>query len=124
MKKLLSLLLAVMMLASCIPAFADDTWKITPEGALSVNSGVKLSGEVVIPETVDGITVTSLDGFAFNNQTDVTSIVMPDTVQSMGSGGAGIHRCCGKAGVIFYSAYFYSATVVWIVWGADLPDGF
>ena len=86
MKKLLSLLLAVMMLASCIPAFADDTWKITPEGALSVNSGVKLSGEVVIPETVDGITVTSLDGFAFNNQTDVTSIVMPDTVQSMGSG--------------------------------------
>ena len=69
MKKLLSLLLAVMMLASCIPAFADDTYTISESGALKINSGVKLSGEVVIPETVDGITVTSLDGFAFNNLT-------------------------------------------------------
>ena len=84
MKKLLSLLLAVMMLVSCIPAFADATYTISAAGALKVNKDVKLSGEVVIPDTVDGVNVTSLDGFAFNNQNDVTSIVMPDTIQSMG----------------------------------------
>jgi len=83
MKKLLSLLLVVMMLASCIPAFADATYTVSAAGALKVNKDVKLSGEVVIPDTVDGVTVTSLDGFAFNNQNDVTSIVMPDTIQSM-----------------------------------------
>ena len=85
MKKLLSLLLVLVLLLSSIPAFADATWTISAEGALKVNSDVKLSGEVVIPDTVDGVTVTSLDGFAFNNQNDVTSIVMPDTIQSMSS---------------------------------------
>ena len=67
MKKLLSLLLVLVLLLSSIPAFADATWTISAEGALKVNSDVKLSGEVVIPDTVDGVTVTSLDGFAFNN---------------------------------------------------------
>jgi len=84
MKKSISLILVIILLVSCIPAFADETWTISNSGALKVNSGVKLSGEVVIPETVDGITVTSLDSFAFNNQNDVISIVMPDTIQSMG----------------------------------------
>lgn len=84
MKKFLSLLLAVLMIVSCIPAFADATYTVSAAGALKVNKDVKLSGEVVIPDTVDGVTVTSLDSFAFNNQNDVTSIVMPDTIQSMG----------------------------------------
>ena len=35
MKKLLSLLLSIMMLVSCVPAFADDTYTISESGALA-----------------------------------------------------------------------------------------
>lgn len=83
-KSMVILCAIVCAFAWCFTALADDTWTVTEAGALKVKSGVTLSGEVVLPDAVDGIPVTSLQVGALNNQTGITSIVMPDTIQSMG----------------------------------------
>ena len=84
MKKFLSLLLAVMMLLSCIPAMAEDAlvWKINASlGTLKLDSGSKAVGHVEIPAEVDGVAVMALDYMCFKSTYDITSITIPDTVR-------------------------------------------
>ncbi|MCD7729895.1 MAG: leucine-rich repeat domain-containing protein [Oscillospiraceae bacterium] len=40
--------------------------------------------DVVVPETIDGYTVTAIGDGAFRNEKEITSIVLPDTVTSIG----------------------------------------
>lgn len=40
----------------------------------------ELSGDVIIPETLDGYTVTALDSGALREESEVTSVYIPDTV--------------------------------------------
>ena len=47
-------------------------------------SKVTLSGEVVIPEKVNDIDVTMIENQAFNGQSQITSLVLPNTVTSIG----------------------------------------
>ena len=84
MKKLLSLLLAVMMLLGCIPAMAEDAlvWKINESlGTLKLDSSSKAVGHVEIPAEVDGVPVMALDYMCFKSTYDITSITIPDTVR-------------------------------------------
>ena len=60
MKKFLSLLLAVMMLLSCMPAMAEDAlvWKINESlGTLKLDTSCSAVGHVEIPAEVDGVAV-------------------------------------------------------------------
>ena len=64
MKKFLSLLLAAMLLLSCIPAMAEDAlvWKINESlGTLKLDSSSKAVGHVEIPAVVAGVAVMALD---------------------------------------------------------------
>ena len=84
MKKLLSLVLAVMMLLSCIPAMAEDAlvWKINESlGTLKLDSSSKAVGHVEIPAVVDGVPVMALDYMCFKSTYDITSITIPDTIR-------------------------------------------
>ena len=39
--------------------------------------------DVAIPSTIDGITITEIGPFTFLNHTDVTSIVIPNSVEKL-----------------------------------------
>lgn len=76
-----------------ITAFATEAdYKAWVEAhPFSVNaSGMLISynasdAEVVVPEVIDGITVTKVADGAFRERTDITSIALPDTVTEIGS---------------------------------------
>ena len=61
--------------------FADNG-----DGTYAVSTGHTLNAgaEIVIPETFNGGSITSVAGEAFNENTNLVSIVLPDTVTSLG----------------------------------------
>ncbi len=69
MKKFLSLLLAAIMLLSCVSAMAEDDpeWKINEfTGLVSRESAAEKLDSIVVPAEVDGIAVRGIEYMAFN----------------------------------------------------------
>ncbi|MBR5547952.1 MAG: leucine-rich repeat protein [Clostridia bacterium] len=88
MKKILSLLLAVMMLFGCIPAMAEEAnpWTVNASTGMAKHSkSVDAIGHVTIPAEVDGVPVVGLDYMAFKSYFDMTQISFPDTLRFFGS---------------------------------------
>lgn len=57
------------------------------DGVLSFHSaGYSGGSELIVPDTVDGQTVTALADVCFKNCTELTSIVLPNTLETIGSG--------------------------------------
>ena len=83
MKKILALLAAILLLFTACTAGAEgefvyDTW----DGKNSLKEYNGEGGDVVIPETVDGHTVTRVSFGVFSKATDtITSVTFPDTVR-------------------------------------------
>ena len=50
----------------------------------TITDGTACSGVVVVPSTLDGYPVTEIGSRAFNHDTDITSITLPDSVTSTG----------------------------------------
>ncbi|MBR3988847.1 MAG: leucine-rich repeat protein [Clostridia bacterium] len=93
-KKLLALLLSVLVLVGTMPAIAVSAEELTTEDGFkyTVTDGkAKITGyegeaaELTIPETLDGATVTAIDDWAFEDNTAITSVTIPDTVESIES---------------------------------------
>lgn len=109
MKKLLSLLLAVCLLAGILPLGAaaagvtyetngGKIWFSVEEDGLQIVRASGLKGDVAVPETVEGLPVVSLyyevdmsgmsEGSpAFTGNTEMTSITFPKTFASILGGG-------------------------------------
>ena len=88
MKKFLNILLAVMMLAGCIPAMAEEAnpWTVNASTGMSKHSkSVDAAGHVTIPAEVDGSPVSDLDYMAFKSYFDMTQLTFPDTLRFFGS---------------------------------------
>lgn len=104
-RKVLSILLAVVMLLSAIPftAFAagnkpeiSDEWSCTADGVYYVvdkdgNATIKttvddLTGAVEIPAAVDGYPVVAIGDYAYFGMSKITSVVIPDSVVTIGNG--------------------------------------
>ncbi len=49
--------------------------------------------ELVIPETIDGVTVTAIGASAFQGNTNITSVTMPDTITTIGK--QAFYNCSG-----------------------------
>ena len=83
MKKILAVLAAVLLLFAACAAGAEgefvyDTW----DGNNSLKEYTGEGGDIVIPETVDGHTVTRVTGNIFSKVRDaVTGITFPETVK-------------------------------------------
>ncbi len=64
----------------------DLNWKYYIEGDAVTITGCNAgaSGKLVIPATIRGKPVTSIEDYAFGNSTSLTSITIPDSVTSIG----------------------------------------
>ena len=81
MKKFLSLLLAAMMLLSCIPAMAEDDpeWKINQyTGLVSRKSAAEKLESIVIPAEVNGMAVRGIEYMAFNMYKNFKQLTIAD----------------------------------------------
>ena len=95
MKKMLTTLLAVALLLSCIPLTAVSVSAATSGGyTYRVSNGEatitdystssSYGGVITIPSTLGGYPVTSIGDSAFSYCTRLTSVTIPDSVTSIG----------------------------------------
>lgn len=64
-------------------------YDITSDGVLTVNPDWiwrELPHKITIPEKVDGIIARAIGDYAFSGRTEITSVVIPDSVTSIGKG--------------------------------------
>ena len=95
-KQILSALLALLMLFGALPAtvFAAEktnpldylTYEISDGEVTITDCDTSISGELTIPETIEGYPVTGIGEWAFENCTDLTNVTIPDSVIYIGSG--------------------------------------
>ncbi len=97
MKKALCMLLALIFMVGTIPAFADEgeavrvvyeniTYEIKDGQATAVSADKeKLSGQVVIPQSVEGCPVTELGNYLFKGSS-ITKAEVPEGVKKINYG--------------------------------------
>ena len=94
MKRLISLVLALALLLAMgtLPAVADDervsgayTYRVKGNGTAVITGYDWSSKDIYIPRMVDGYTVTEIGEKAFNEGKRINTLVIPDTVISIGA---------------------------------------
>ena len=96
MKKKLALILTLALVISLLPMDLFQitakaatsgvlTYEVDPSGAVEITDcSVDASGELVIPSTLDGHQVRSIGRGAFDECSGLISIVIPESVTSIG----------------------------------------
>ena len=89
--KKVAFILAFIIAVSCFSSFdisaeKSGIFSYRVAGNEAILTGVEnsASGEITIPESIDGYPVTVIDG-AFNNKTKITGVIIPDTVTTINS---------------------------------------
>ena len=77
------LLLVLLMLPAVVQAQFDYT---TENGTITITRYTGPGGVVAIPDTIDGLPVTSIGSLAFYGRTNLASVTIPDSVINIGEG--------------------------------------
>lgn len=94
MKRFAGLILVFVMLLVTLPALADETrtsgdfqYTLKSNGTATID-GYTGSGDIIIPQMLDGYTVTAIGDSAFNKSNEIReencSVTLPDTIKSIG----------------------------------------
>ena len=86
-----------MLLVSPIATHAEFTF-LTNNGALTITGYTGPGGDVLIPDTVYGLPVTSIADSAFQSTTSITNIVVPNTVSNIGN--FAFYQCANLTGAV------------------------
>ena len=141
MKRICSLLLALVMVVSLIPAQADAA---EPAGGFAydlygdhaeITAYLSDEARIEIPKTIEGLPVTAIGQWAFSEYTWVTDVTLPDTLTSIGS--CAFYHCTGLAGIYFsgdapeiaYDAFAYAEATVYYpannpTWAGDVMQDY
>ena len=141
MKRICSLLLALVMVVSLIPAQADAA---EPAGGFAydlygdhaeITAYLGDEARIEIPKTIEGLPVTAIGQWAFSEYTWVTDVTLPDTLTSIGS--CAFYHCTGLAGIYFsgdapeiaYDAFAYAEATVYYpannpTWAGDVMQDY
>lgn len=92
-KRILSIMLAFSMLAAFMPCIASAetynglTYEVNEDGngIIITDCNVRVE-EIVIPDEIEDLPVTSIGTFAFANCESLTSVTIPGSVTSIGGG--------------------------------------
>lgn len=94
----------IFILAFNISVFAETrgefSYEINGNEATVTAAASSLCGSVVIPEALGGYPVTAIAARCFYNDTDIQSVVIPDSVTAIGEYAFG--GCTGLAAVSLY----------------------
>ena len=95
-KRILSLMMVLWVLCAFVPCVAGAAEKYGDYLSYTVNAdgkGVTITncssnanGNIVIPEEIDGLPVTTIGNDAFNGCTSMKGVTIPDSVTSIGNG--------------------------------------
>jgi len=77
-------LVALLLLAPAITTQAQFAYD-TQNGVVTITGYVGSGGSVTIPASINGLPVTSIGGNAFFSQTNVTALIVPDSVTNIGA---------------------------------------
>ena len=83
-------------------AQAGDFTYETADGAVTITAYTGAGGSVVIPEVIDGLSVTTIGDYAFSGLTSITSLIIGNSVTGIGMGA--ISECSGLASVTIGNA--------------------
>lgn len=86
-------LYVVCMLGIAASVHADFTHRMVTPTTVAITGYTGAGGAVTIPSKLAGYPVVEIDSWAFNNRTNVTSVVIPDGITSIGS--YAFNRCLG-----------------------------
>lgn len=77
----------VVSITASAKTYGDFNYEVNrDETAVKITKYTGLDAEVIIPSEIDGITVTHIDGDAFADNKKLKSVVIPDSVISIGWG--------------------------------------
>ena len=77
-------------------------WGLTKEGVITIAGYSGTSTEVIIPETINGHSVTSIGEGAFSDCSSLTSIEIPNSVTSIGS--SAFYYCSSLTSIVIPSS--------------------
>lgn len=91
LNKTISVILAVLLAVGVLPfyTFAQDdvesylTYSVTAEGITITDCDTSLSGNVVLPDTIDDLPVTVIGKQAFRSCSKITSITLPSSIKTI-----------------------------------------